>query len=48
MSFGAPFCCKPSLFFGDYFLILDSKPVQDDFQHNFTDEANGSIVLAEL
>ena len=50
------FCCassglEPSLFFSNNFFNLWSKPVQDDFQHDFarmTDEADSSVVLAEL
>ena len=40
-----------SLFFGNYLFSLGFEPVQNDFQHDFTwmtDEAGGSIVLAEL
>ena len=42
---------EPSLSFSNYFFILGFKPIQDDFQHDFarmTDEANSSVVLAEL
>ena len=42
---------ESSLFFGNYFFSLVFKPIQDDFQHDFarmTDEANSSVVLAEL
>ena len=42
---------EPSLFFSNYLFGLGFKPIQDDFQHNFarvTDEADGSVVLAEL
>ena len=42
---------EPSLFFINYFFSLGSKPIQDDFQHDFarmTDEADSSVVLAEL
>ena len=37
--------------FGDYFIFLGFKPVQDDFQHDFSgmaDESDGSVVLAEI
>ena len=40
-----------SLFFSNDSFGLGSKPVQDDFQHDFarmTDEADSSVVLAEL
>ena len=42
---------NPACFFSNYFFSLGSKPVQDDFQHDFarmTDEADSSVVLAEL
>ena len=38
------------MFFSDYFFRLGFKPVQDDFQHDFTrmtNEADGSVVLTE-
>ena len=40
----------PSLFSSNYVFSLGSKPIQDDFQHDFarmTDEADGSVALAE-
>ena len=40
-----------SLFFSDNLFNLGFEPLQDDSQHNFTwmtDEANGSVILAEL
>ena len=50
------FCCASSgfelgLFFSNYLFGFGSKYIQDDFQHDFarvTDEADGSVVLAEL
>ena len=39
------------MFFSNYLFGLRFKPFQDDFQHDFarvTDEADGSVVLAEL
>ena len=42
---------EPSLFFSSNLFNLGFEPVQDDFQHGFiwmTDEANSSVVLAEL
>ena len=42
---------KPSLFFSSYLFSLGSKLVQDDFRHDLaymTDEANGSVIMAEL
>ena len=42
---------EPSLFYSNYFFSLMFKPIQDVFQHDFarmTDEANSSVVLAEL
>ena len=35
------------LFFSNYLFDFGSKPIQDDFQR-LTDEADGSVVLAEL
>ena len=40
-----------SLLFSKYLFGLGFRPIQDDFQHDFarvTDEADGSVVLAEL
>ena len=48
---GAPSSSEPSLFFSNYLISLEFKPIQDDFQHDFarmTDEADSSVVLAEL
>ena len=48
---GASSGSGPSLFFSNYFFSLGFEPNQDYFQHEFapmTDEANSSIVLAEL
>ena len=48
---GAPSSSEPSLFFSNYLFSLGFRPVQDDFQHDLvqtTDEAHGSVVLAEL
>ena len=48
---GASSGSEPSLFFSNYFFSLGLRPIQNDFQHDFarmTDEANGSVVLAEL
>ena len=48
---GASSGCEPSLFFRSYFFSLGFKPIQDDFQYDFsriTDEADSSAVLAEL
>ena len=48
---GASSGSDPSLFFSNYFFSLGFKPIQDNFQHDFawvTDEANSSVVLAEL
>ena len=48
---GASSGSERSLFFSNYFFSLGLKPIQDDFQHDFarmTDEANSSVVLAEL
>ena len=48
---GASSGCELSLFFSNYFFSLVFKPAQDDFQYYFarvTDEADGSVVLAEL
>ena len=49
---GASTGSEPSLFFSKYYLFsLGFKPIQDDFQHDsarVTDEAGGSVVLAEL
>ena len=42
---------EPCLFFSNILYSLGFEPVQDDFQHDFswmTDEANGSVILAEL
>ena len=42
---------EPSLFFSNDLFSLGCEPVQDDSQHDFTwmtDEANGSVILAEL
>ena len=39
---GASSGSEPSLFFSNYFFSLGFKPIQD------TDEADGSVVLAEL
>ena len=42
---------EPGMFFSNYLFGLRFKPFQDDFQHDFarvTDEADGSVVLAEL
>ena len=44
---GAPCSFKPSLFFSNYLFGLVFKPVQDDFQHEFSrmsDEADSSVV----
>ena len=48
---GAPSSSEPSLYISNYLFSLGIKPIQDDFQHDFapmTDEANNSVVLAEL
>ena len=48
---GASSGSEPKLFFSNYFFSLGFKPVQDDFRYDFAqmaDEANGSVVLAEL
>ena len=48
---GAPSGFEPSLFFSNYLFSFASKPIQDDFQHDYarmTDEAYSSVVLAEL
>ena len=48
---GASFGSAPRMFFSKYFFTLGFKPIQDDFQHDFsrmTDEADSSVVLAEL
>ena len=48
---GASSGSEPSLFLGGTLFSLGFKPVQDDFQHDFTwmtDAADGSVVLAEL
>ena len=48
---GAPFGSEISLFSGGYFSSWVHEPAQDDFQHTVsrtTDEAGGSVVLAEL
>ena len=48
---GASAGSEPSLFFSNYFFSFVFKPIQDNFQHDFalmTDEANSSVVLAEL
>ena len=48
---GAPSSSESSLFFSNYLFSLGSKPIQDDFQHDFaqmTDEAYSSVILAEL
>ena len=48
---GASSGSEPSLFFSNYFFSLGFKPIQDDFQHDFTrmtDEADSSVVLAKL
>ena len=42
---------KSSLFFSNNLFSLGFQPAQDDSQHDFTwmtDEANGSVILAEL
>ena len=42
---------EPSLFFINYLFSFGFEPVQDDSQHDLTwmtDEANGSVILAEL
>ena len=33
---GAPSGSEPSLLFSNYFFSLGFKPIQDDFQHDFT------------
>ena len=51
LFYGAPSGSEPSLFFSNYLLGLEFKPVQDNFQHEFsrmTDEADISVFLAEL
>ena len=48
---GASRCSEPSLFFSNNLFSLGVERVQDDSQHDFTwmtDEANGSVILAEL
>ena len=48
---GASSSSKPALYFSNYLFGLGFKPFQDGFQHDFarvTDEADGSVVLAEL
>ena len=48
---GASPSSEPSLFFNNNLFSLGFAPVQDDSQHDFTwviDEANGSVILAEL
>ena len=48
---GASTDSEPSLFFSNNLFSLEFEPVQDDSQHDFTgmtDEANGSVILAEL
>ena len=48
---GASYDSEPSLFFSNYFFSLGFKPIQDDFQHDFTrmtDEADSSVVLTKL
>ena len=48
---GASSGSELSLFFSNHFFSLGFKPIQDHFQHDFarmTDEANSSVVLAEL
>ena len=42
---------EPSMFFSNNLFSLGFEPIQDDSQHDFTgltDEANGSVILAEL
>ena len=42
---------EPSLFFSNYLFSFGFKPIQDDFQHDFsrmTNEAVSSVVLTEL
>ena len=42
---------EPSLFFSNNLFSLGFESVQDDSQHDYTcvtDEANGSVILAEL
>ena len=42
---------EPSIFFSNNLFSLGFQPVEDDSQHEFTwmtDEANGSVILAEL
>ena len=51
MICGVPSGSEPNLFFGNYLFDLGFKPVQDDFQHDFTrmtDEADCSVILAGL
>ena len=51
LFFGASSSSEPSLFFSNDFFSLGFKPIQDDFQHDFsrmTEEADSSVVLAEL
>ena len=51
LFFGAYLGSEPSLLFSNSLFSLGSEPVQGDSQHDFTwmtDEANGSVVLAEL
>ena len=48
---GASSGSEPSLFFSNYFFSFGFKPIQDDFQQDFTrttDEADSSVVLAEM
>ena len=48
---GASPTSEPSLFFCNNLFSLGSKPVHDDFKHDYTlmtDEANGSVILAQL
>ena len=48
---GASSSSEPSLFFSNSFFSLGFKNITDVFQHDFaqmTDEANSSVVLAEL
>ena len=42
---GASFGSEPSLFFSNYFFSLGFKPIQDDFQDDFTRMTMRLIVL---
>ena len=51
LFYGASLGSEPSLFFSNNLFSLGFEPVQVDSQYDFTwvtDEANGSVILAEL